>query len=191
MNQFKGLAAILALVMLVLVAAPVLALEAKGKVKSIDTTKNELCVTTDDNKELVFRFRDNVKVRLDNREQKLSDLKVNDTVTVNYTGEGENLRVSDIVARRNGGNGAGEKGEKATEAKGKIKSIEKDGMAFTMTTNDNKELKFKFDKDAKVRLNDQANKRLSDLKVGDEITVDYRRDGETLIVREIRATRKE
>jgi ribosomal 50S subunit-recycling heat shock protein len=183
MNQFKGLAAILAVVMLVLVAAPALAIEAKGKVKSIDTANNELCITTTDDKELKFRFKENIRVKLNDSNQKLSDLKVGDSITVNYTGEGDTLRVSDIVARRNGAAGA-------LEAKGKIKSVDSDGTGFIMTTDEKKELKFRFDKNAKVRLNDKAGK-VSDLKVNDEVVVDYMRDGENLVVRDIRATRKE
>ena len=44
-------------------------------------------------------------------------------------------------------------------------------------------------KDCKVKVND-ADSKLEDLQAGDEITVTYEKDGDKLIVRSIRATRK-
>ena len=180
MKQFKWIGAILAVAMVVVLVSPVFAIEARGRIKSIDNDKNEMTMTTSDNKTLTFRFKEDVKVKLNDGNKKLSDLKAGDEVTVTYERVGENLNVSQIVARRG----------QNIEATGTVKSIDTAKKEFSMSTDDNKTLKFRFNDDVKVQLNDKTGK-LSDMKVGDMVRVQYSRDGDDLRVSEISVRRKD
>jgi len=180
MNQSKWIGAILALLMLAVLVTPALAIEARGRITSIDNDKHEFTMTTSDNKTLTFRFKEDVKVKLNDSTKKLSDLKVGYDVVVDYTREGDNLRVSSITARS--GN--------EVEAAGKIKSMDAGRREFTMTTDDDKTLSFRFDDNIKIQLNDK-NSKLNDLRVGDRVRVRYTRDQDNLFVREINAQRKD
>ena len=77
----------------------------------------------------------------------------------------------------------------ATDAKGKIKTVNADKSEFVMTDDTGKSITFMTNKDCKVRLNDKEAK-LSDLQADDMVEVKYEKDGEKMTVSEIRATRK-
>ena len=77
----------------------------------------------------------------------------------------------------------------AAETKGKIKAIENEKNAFVLTDTNNRDWMMNLHKDAKVFLNDKDAK-LSDLKAGDEVQVTYDKEGDRLVVREIRCARK-
>jgi hypothetical protein len=74
---------------------------------------------------------------------------------------------------------------------GKIKSISTTKMEFVLTANkDNKDYTFTCDRDSKVRLTNNGIGRLNDLKVGEEVTVMWRRSGERNLVSEVQYKRK-
>lgn len=77
----------------------------------------------------------------------------------------------------------------AAETKGKIASVNADKNELVMTDDAGKNWTIMIDKDAKFHLNDKAGK-LSDLQAKDEVVVTYDKDGEKLIAKEIKATRK-
>lgn len=78
---------------------------------------------------------------------------------------------------------------RADEVKGKIQKVTADKNEFVVTDKDGKDLTFRMDENAKIRLNDQ-DKRLADLKKGDEVTVTYKRQGTQLVATQIRCERK-
>ena len=77
----------------------------------------------------------------------------------------------------------------AADAKGRIKSVTADRGEVVMVDDAAKSWTLVAAKDCKVKVND-ADSKLEDLQAGDEITVTYEKDGDKLIVRSIRATRK-
>lgn len=77
----------------------------------------------------------------------------------------------------------------AAEAKGKIGSVNADKNEFVMADDAGKNWTIMTDKNVKVLVNDKASK-LGDLQANDEVVVTYEKDGEKLIAKEIKATRK-
>jgi len=73
----------------------------------------------------------------------------------------------------------------AADSTGKIKSINNDKNEFVFTDKDGKDWTFHMDNKAKIRLGTEVGK-LADLKVGDEVTVVYTKDGDKLTATEVR-----
>jgi hypothetical protein len=80
----KWLLIVLAVVVMAAVASPVLADEARGKIKSITADKKEFSVTDKDGKTWEFVLTDDGKVRLGDKDGKLNDLKEGDEVTITF-----------------------------------------------------------------------------------------------------------
>ena len=76
----------------------------------------------------------------------------------------------------------------ADEAKGKVKSLDPDNLKFVITDANAKDLEFAALKDCKVFVNDKESK-LADLKVGDQLTITYTKEGEKMNASEIRSKR--
>jgi len=90
----------LAMILLVALAAPVLADEVKGKIKSITADKREFTVTDSDAKNHEFILTEDGKVKLGDKDGKLSDLKEGDEVTITYEKKDGKLMVSEIKCKR-------------------------------------------------------------------------------------------
>jgi len=90
----------LAMLLLVALAAPVLADEVKGKVKSITADKREFTVTDNDGKNHEFVLTEDGKVKLGDKDGKLSDLKEGDEVTITYEKKDGKMMVSEIKCKR-------------------------------------------------------------------------------------------
>jgi len=70
---------------------------------------------------------------------------------------------------------------------GKIKSISVSKMQFVLTANENnKDYTFTCDRDSKVRLSNGGNGKLNDLKIGEEVTVTWRKIGDRNLASEVR-----
>jgi len=91
---------VLALAILVALTAPVLAAEARGKIKSITADKNELVVTDKDGKDFDLSMNKDAKITLADKDVKIADLKVGDAVTVTYEKKDGKLMVSTIRTER-------------------------------------------------------------------------------------------
>src|SRR5436309_6440627 len=91
--------ATLALVLLLALALPALAADAKGKVKNVAPDKNEL-VVTDNNKDWTFELDKAGTVFINDKAAKLADLQVGDEVTVAYEKRDEKLHASSVRAQR-------------------------------------------------------------------------------------------
>jgi hypothetical protein len=100
MKRVPMLALILALGLVLILAMPALADEAKGKVKSLDPDKGTFVITDANNKDLDFHALKDCKVFVNDKEGKLADLKVGDQLTITYAKEGEKMNASEIRAKR-------------------------------------------------------------------------------------------
>jgi hypothetical protein len=77
----------------------------------------------------------------------------------------------------------------ADKAKGKIKSVTPDKEEFVLTDLKGKDWTFKMDDSGKIVVDDKAGK-LNDLKIGDEVTVTFKKQGAKFIASEVRCDRK-
>jgi hypothetical protein len=70
---------------------------------------------------------------------------------------------------------------------GKIKNVSGTKMQFVMTADrDSKDYTFNIDRDAKIHLANDTAGKLDDLKVGDEVTVTWRKEGNRNLATEVR-----
>lgn len=77
----------------------------------------------------------------------------------------------------------------AADAKGRVKSVTAERSEVVMTDDASKTWTVIAAKDCKVKVND-ADSKIEDLRAGDEVTITYEKDGDRLVARSIRATRK-
>ncbi len=77
----------------------------------------------------------------------------------------------------------------AADAKGKIKSVTAERAEIMMVDDASKTWTVIAAKDCKIKIND-VDSKIGDLQAGDEITITYEKDGDRLVARSIRATRK-
>jgi hypothetical protein len=92
----KWLAVAFALVILAAFVTPVLADEAKGKIKSVSADKKEFVFTDKDNKDWTFTVADDAKIKLADKDVKLADLKAGAEATVVYEKKGDKLIAKEI-----------------------------------------------------------------------------------------------
>jgi Cu/Ag efflux protein CusF len=91
---------VLAMTLLVAIAAPVLADEVKGKIKSITADKREFSVTDNDGKTHELVLIEDGKVKLGDKDGKFSDLKEGDEVTITYEKKDGKMMASEIKCKR-------------------------------------------------------------------------------------------
>jgi hypothetical protein len=76
----------------------------------------------------------------------------------------------------------------AAEARGKIKMINAESQELVLDTNTDKDMRFRVGQDAEILINN-AKAALRDLQPGDDVVVQYHRQGERLVAVEIRCKR--
>ena len=77
----------------------------------------------------------------------------------------------------------------AADANGKIKSVTAERSEIMMVDDASKSWTVVLAKDFKIRVND-LDAKFEDLQAGDEITMTYEKDGDRVVARSVRATRK-
>ena len=77
----------------------------------------------------------------------------------------------------------------AADARGRIKSVTPERAEVVMVDEASKTWTVIAAKDCKVKVND-VDSKVEDLRAGDEILITYEKDGDRLVARSIRATRK-
>src|SRR5437899_10487600 len=100
MKRVPMLALVMALGLVLILAMPALADEAKGKVKSLDPDKSMFVITDANAKDLEFHALKDCKVFLNDKDAKLAHLKVGDQLTITYAKEGEKMNASEIRVKR-------------------------------------------------------------------------------------------
>jgi Cu/Ag efflux protein CusF len=96
----KWLLVVLALAVLVAFAAPLVAEETKGKIKSVSADKKEFVMTDNNGKDWEFTLTDEGKVTLGDKDIKLNELKEGDHVTITYEKKDNKLMASEVKVRR-------------------------------------------------------------------------------------------
>lgn len=83
-------------VLLLVLASPVWAGDAKGKVKSVDPDKQEVVITDDDAKNWTFHLDKDAKVFLNDKETKLADLQPGAEASITFEKKADKLMASVI-----------------------------------------------------------------------------------------------
>jgi hypothetical protein len=96
----KWLLVMFAVAVLVALATPVLAEEAKGKIKSVSADKKQFVVTDNGGKDFEFTLTDEGKVTLGDKDIRLNELKEGDQVTITYEKKDDKMMASEVKARR-------------------------------------------------------------------------------------------
>jgi len=149
----------------------------RGQIKRVAADQNQLLLKDQNGKDMTFQLGQDARVRLNNKDGKVTDLKEGDDVIIRYQRQGDNLAVREICADR---------GAPAADlTRGTIQSINADNHQLVLKDRDGKVWTFFLDRDAKVRLNDRDS-TLGDLKTGNEVTIAY-----TMTARDIRSNRRD
>jgi Cu/Ag efflux protein CusF len=90
----------LSFALLVCFVAPVLAEEAKGKIKKVTADKSEFTFTDKDGKDHDCVLKDDGKVQLNDKDSKLNELKEGDEVTITYEEKDGKYQVTKIQCKR-------------------------------------------------------------------------------------------
>ncbi len=96
----KWLVLVLAVALVVAFATPLLAAEAKGKIKSITADKKEFVLTDKDAKDRECVMADDAKIKLNDKDAKLNELKEGDEVTITYEEKDGKWQVSKLTCKR-------------------------------------------------------------------------------------------
>jgi hypothetical protein len=91
---------VLVLVLFLGLALPVVADEAKGKVKTVNGEKNEFVMTDAAGKDTTIHARKDCKVFINDKEAKLADLQADDQVVVTCEIKNEQHTASEVRATR-------------------------------------------------------------------------------------------
>jgi uncharacterized surface anchored protein len=74
--------------------------KAKGKVKNVNSDKNEFVMGDQDGKNWTFHCDKDCKINLNGKESKLADLQADDMVEVTYSKQGEQLNAREVRCTR-------------------------------------------------------------------------------------------
>jgi len=171
----KFFAGVLSVALMLGLALPVLADEAKGTVRTVHGDKNDIVIKGIVN-DTTYYLDKGAWVILDGRKSKLTDLREGDKAAITYEKRGENLVSFGVRAWRN-----------ASETHGTVRHViaDKNQLVLKGVV---KDTTYFLDKDATVYLNQKIS-NFSDLRDGDDVHVTYEKRGDELHVSEIRAVR--
>lgn len=180
----QWLVVVLALAVAAALAAPARAADnppgaetLKGKVQSVAADHNQFVVRDNLGRDWTCHLSRDGKVRINDKEEKLSDLKEGDEVTVTC-----HRSAREVYSAR---------GEPAGEITGgRIEKVSADQSQLTLKDHRGQERTFMIAQDAKVRVNDRDGKA-SDLKEGDRAIVGFAKQGDQLTARDICSERED
>jgi hypothetical protein len=161
--------------LLLVPAVNVLADDAKGSIRSVDTGRNEV-VLKGTIKDTTYEVQKDAVLWLDGRQCKLGDLKVDDRVVVIYD-KGNRLMTKYIRALRN-----------MEEATGTVRDTlgDKREVIIKGTV---KDTTYELTKDATIWISGKQS-GLKDLRAGDEVRITYQRRGEHLTANDVVVTNR-
>jgi hypothetical protein len=96
----RRFAPVLALLAVFTLASAALAIDAKGKVKTVTADKNEFVMTDDTGKSWTIMVAKDAKVQLNGKDSKLADLQADDEIQISYDKDGDKLVASSVRATR-------------------------------------------------------------------------------------------
>jgi hypothetical protein len=171
------LVVILAVVLVLGFTLPVMAADtgkedvARGKIKSIMPDKHQFILTDKNGQDWTFRVSKDAKIRHNNKEGQLSDLKEGDEVTVSY-----GMMINDVLAERTA--------QPTDITRGRVKNPTPDRNQFILTDVNGKDWTFELAKNAQI-LQEGKERKLGDLKEGDAVAIAYTKEGERFMANEI------
>jgi hypothetical protein len=86
----------LAVALLLSLAMPVLAAEAKGKIKTVTPDQHQFVLTDANQKDWTIHVTKDSKIFVNDKESKLSDLQAGEEVTITYQKEGDKLIATEV-----------------------------------------------------------------------------------------------
>ena len=95
----KWFAALLVVTAVVVLATPVLAAEAKGKIKTVSADKDTF-VLESNGKDFTFMMGKDAKIKLNDKASQLRELKAGDEVTITYEQVGNRYVASEVRCTR-------------------------------------------------------------------------------------------
>jgi len=146
---------------------------ARGTIQRVDAGNNRVVVKDNQGKEWAFQVGKDARIRVNEKERKLSDLKAGDRVAIRYVKERDQL-----VAR---GIRSAERGRLGHAARGKVERVDAGNHQLVVKSQDGRDHAFRLAQDARVHVNGREAK-LADLRAGDEVTIAYQ-----LVAQDIRS----
>jgi len=137
---------------------------AAGRVQRASADNNQLVLKGHDGQERTFQVAANARVRISDKDGKVSDLKEGDHVVVVYTKQGDQLAAREVISERDG-QGAG-------LAAGQVERVSADRKEIVLKDQAGHEHTFQLGQDAQVRINDKDGKA-ADLQQGSQAAVAY------------------
>jgi hypothetical protein len=96
----RQFAPVFALVAVFALAGSAWAIDAKGKVKTVSADKNQFVMNDADGKSWTITLAKDAKVRLNDKDAKLTDLQADDEIQITYEKDGDKLVASSVKATR-------------------------------------------------------------------------------------------
>lgn len=157
-------------------SAVVLADEVKGKIKSVDTKRNEV-VVKGTVKDSIYELKADASVWLDGVKCKLADLTADDRVAIVYDKKGEHMIATRVRALR-----------KAQEAAGTVKDVLGDKRQLVLKGTV-KNTTYDLLKEAVVWIDGKQSK-LTDIRDGDQVLITYETRGDYRMASDIAVTKR-
>lgn len=183
MNRLpKWLTLVLAVTLVLGVALPALAADetGHGTIKAISPDQKAFSLTDLNGKEWTFFFADQAKIRINDKEAPINALKPGERVDLTFYKKGDKFYAKEVRA--------GTSAARGEEGRGRIKSIAPDHKSFVVTDPNGRDWAFLFANDLKVRVNAKE-AQLNDLKVGDDVQVNYAKQGRDFVAKMVQANR--
>jgi len=171
----KFFGGVLALALLLTLAMPVLAEEAKGTIRSANATSKEI-VLKGVLKDTTYVLKADAQLYLDGRKAAIADLREGDRAVLAFEKEKDTLRASEVRCLR-----------KAAETTGKIHSVlaeNRDIVLKGVVSNTTYHLM----KDSTVFINGKQSK-FSELRPDDQVRITHESKGDQLMAIEVAVTR--
>jgi len=137
---------------------------AAGRVQRASGDNNQLVLKGHDGQDRTFEVAQNARVRVNNKDGSLADLKAGDHAVVAFTKRGDQLAAREILCEHDG-QGAG-------LAAGQVERVSADRNQIVLKDQSGKERMFQMAQDAQVRINDKDAKP-TDLQQGSQAAVAY------------------
>lgn len=137
---------------------------AAGRVQRASADNNQLVLKGHDGQERTFQVAANARVRISDKDGKVSDLKEGDHAVVAYTKQGDQLAAREVISERDG-QGAG-------LVAGQVERLSADRKQIVLKDQAGREHTFQVGQDAQVRINDKEGKA-ADLQQGSQAAVAY------------------
>jgi uncharacterized Zn ribbon protein len=183
-RSLKWLLPVLALALVVGLTMPVLAADdpaggtdtVKGKIQRVSADDHQFVLRDNNGRDWTFQVAREAKVRVNDKDSNLADLKQGDEVTINYQRMANEIRSN---PRQQG----------ADVTQGTIKSVAPNDNQLVLTDTNNKDWTFQLGENSRLRLADKDIK-IGDLKQGEHATIFYTKQGDRLMANEVCSSRE-